>query len=143
MAVDVLADGSPVEGCVVENGSITLPYAARTVAVGLRYVSRLSPMPLELDTPTGATLGRQRSLGRCTVRLHASVGGKYGVSPDRLHEIPFVPAAWGEACVPFSGDIEFNPGGGVGSGTNLWLVQDRPLPFNVSALVADVRWVQQ
>ena len=43
----VLADGSPVEGCVVRQGRIRLPFAARIVQAGLPYASVLSPLPVE------------------------------------------------------------------------------------------------
>lgn len=139
----VLADGSPVEGCVVQGGKITLPYAARVVHAGLPFTSVLSTMPVEGDLDTGSTLGRQRAYGRCTVRLHASVGGKYGSARDAFYDFPFVPAAWGEPCELFSGDLDFVPGGGQGTRESLWLAQDAPLPFTVAGLAAQVDFGQR
>ena len=69
----VLADGSPVEGCVVRQGRIRLPFAARIVQAGLPYASVLSPLPVEGNGESGSTLGRQRALG-CQTRT-ASVHG--------------------------------------------------------------------
>ena len=141
----VLADGSPVEGCVVSGGGISLPYAARVVHAGLGYRSLLSPQPVEGDSQTGTTLGRKRAYGPCTLRLQASVGGKYGPGhPDSvtMFDIPFVPARWGEACPAFSGDVDFIPGGGHDTQASLWLMQDRPLPFQVVGLALTVDVVQ-
>ena len=134
----MLADGSPVEGCVARNGRIELPYPAKVVQAGLGFVSALSPLPLESDTRSGSTLGRNRSHGRCTLRLHRSVGGKYGPNRDELYDLPFLPEHWGEAVAPFSGDVDCIPGGGQDSSATIWLVQDRPLPFRLAALVLDV-----
>ena len=144
--VAVLADGSPVEGLVVRDGRVELPYAARVVHVGLPYTSALSPLPAEADVQgVGNTLGKLRVNGRCGLRLHASVGGKYG--PDRdpaaLYDFPCVPERWGEPVRPFSGDLEFIPGGGQESQTSLWLIQDRPLPFQIVAIMPDVDFGQQ
>lgn len=136
--LSVLADGSPVEGCVARNGRIELPYPAKVVQAGLGFVSALSPLPLESDTQSGSTLGRNRSHGRCTLRLHRSVGGKYGPNRDELYDLPFLPERWGEAVAPFSGDVDCIPGGGQTSSATIWLVQDRPLPFRLAALVLDV-----
>ena len=136
--LSVLADGSPVEGCVARNGRIELPYPAKVVQAGLGFVSALSPLPLESDTRSGSTLGRNRSHGRCTLRLHRSVGGKYGPNRDELYDLPFLPERWGEAVAPFSGDVDCIPGGGQASSATIWLVQDRPLPFRLAALVLDV-----
>ena len=136
--LSVLADGSPVEGCVVRGGSIELPYAASVVQAGLPYASVLAPLPVESDTQQGSTLGQGRSHGFCSLRLHRSVGGKYGPSREELYDLPFVPEYWGRAVRPFSGDVVCAPAGGWENSATLWLVQDRPLPLRVLALVLDV-----
>lgn len=137
-AVAVLADGSPVEGLVVRDGSISLPYAARTVQVGLPCEAALSLLPLESDGQYGSTLGKRRAYGRCTLRFHRSVGGKYGPSRAELYDLPVLPDAWGKACQPFTGDVDCLPGGAQEAAASLWLVQDRPLPFHLAAVVLDV-----
>lgn len=138
--VVALLDGSPAEGLTVKDGKISLPYPAKVAQVGLPYVSRLSPFPLEADTQAGSTLGRRRACGACLARLHRSVGGKHGASGDlaAMYDIPFLPEAYGAACEPFSGDVEFNPGMGQDAAASVWLAQDRPLPFQVVALICDV-----
>lgn len=136
--VSVLADGSPVEGMVVKNGSITLPYAAKKVQAGLRFSSVLALLPVEADTKAGSTLGKMRAYGKCLVRLFRSVGGKYGSREDELYDLPFLPSYYGEPCEPFSGDIEFNPNSGQEADTTVWLVQDRPMPFHVVSVMCSV-----
>lgn len=148
--VVALADGSPVEGLKVADGAVTLPYAAKVVTVGLNYVSALSPLPLETDTQQGATLGKRRAYGKCVLRLYRSVGGKYAATePGDLfdvagwkgrtaYDLPFLPEKYGEACQPFSGDIEISLPSGQDADTSLWLMQDRPMPFRVVAIMADV-----
>ncbi len=135
--VSVLADGSPVEGCVVQGGQISLPYPAKVVHAGLAYTAALAPLPVEADAQTGSTLGKRRAYGRCAVRLYRSVGGKYGPDRGTLYDFPFLPATYGAPCEPFSGDLEFTPGGGQDAQTSVWLVQDRPLPWRLLALVVD------
>lgn len=148
--VVALADGSPVEGLTVTDGAVTLPYAAKVVTVGLNYVSALSPLPLETDTQQGATLGKRRAYGKCVLRLYRSVGGKYAATEpgdlfdvegwkDRTaYDLPFLPEKYGEACQPFSGNIEISLPSGQDADTSLWLMQDRPMPFRVVAIMADV-----
>lgn len=148
--VAVLADGSPVEGLTVENGKIVLPYPAKTVSVGLGFTSALSPLPLESDTEAGSTLGKRRAYGKCVLRLYRSVGGKYAATspgdlwlPDawqgrEAYDIPFVPDVYGEACQPFSGDVEITLPSGQDADTSIWLMQDRPMPFRVAAIMMDV-----
>lgn len=138
----VLADGSPVEGCVVRQGRIRLPFAARIVQAGLPYASVLSPLPVEGSGESGSTLGRQRALGRCCLRLYRSVGGRCGTSRDELYDLPFLPRRWDEACRPFSGDVDFLPAGGHSPSASIWLVQERPLPFHLLALSLDVEFAE-
>jgi len=138
--VAVLADGSPVEGCVVENGEITIPYPAYTIHAGLPYTSVLSPLPMETQLQNGVTLGKQRGYGKCVVRLFRSVGGRYGADMDHLYDFPFLPASWGEPVPPFTGDLECTPHGGQATDTSIWLVQERPLPWHVIAIMADVNF---
>lgn len=136
--VSVLADGSPVEGLTVSGGRITLPYPARKVQVGLPYTSVLAPLPIEADTKSGSTMGKRRAYGRCVLRVFRTVGGKYGSKEDELYDFPYLPELYGAPCQPFSGDIEFNPNCGQDADTTVFLVQDRPLPFHVVALMCDV-----
>ncbi len=138
--VVALLDGSPAEGLVVEGGKIALPYPAQVAQVGLPYVSRLSSFPLEADMQTGSTLGKRRGYGRCLVRLYRSVGGKHGASGDvsTMYDIPFLPEHYGAPCEPYSGDVEINPGMGQEAAASIWFAQERPLPFQIVAIICDV-----
>ena len=134
----VLADGSPLEGLSVHEGRIEIPYPARVVHAGLPFASVLSPLPVETDAQTGSTLGKRRGYGKCVARLFRSVGGRYGAERDILYDFPFLPERYDEPCEPFSGDMEFTPGGGQEAETSVWLVQDRPMPMHIVALMCDV-----
>ena len=90
-----------------------------------------------------ASLLMRRGYGQCVVRMFRSVGGKYGTSLAELYDFPFTPEQWGEACVPFSGDIDCTPGGGQDTDTGFYIVQDRPLPMQVVAIVVGVDFGQQ
>lgn len=161
--VSVLADGSPEEGHVVQgvyegegdeaeltDGTITLYYPAEKATVGLGYASVLSPMPVETDMEGGSTLGKARAYGKCILRLYRSVGGKYAATQkgdlfDRdawqereFYDLPFMPDVYGEAVQPFSGDIELSLPAGQDNDTSIWLKQDRPQPWRLVAIAADV-----
>ena len=138
--VAVLADGSPVEGLTVESGSITLPYPASVVHVGLPYTSVLAPMPYEADARDGSTLGRLRTVGLSRIRVLDTVGGKYGSSEADLYDFPYLPEDWGAAVQPYSGDLEFSPDTQHTSQTTVYVTQDRPLPMTVIALILDVSY---
>ena len=151
--VAVLADGSPLREMRVRGGKIELPFAARKVVVGLDYSSALAPLPVETDGQNGSTLGKRRGYGKCVLRLFRSLGGQYAASQRgdlfdtfdkeawkerEVYDLPFVPPAWGEPCEPYSGDVELSLPSGQDADCTIWLIQDRPLPFRLVAIAADV-----
>ena len=149
-AVSVLADGAPEMSHTVQDGKIILLYPAKTVTVGLGYTSVLCPMPAEADMQTGSSLGKRRAYGKCVLRLYRSVGGSYADSRNgdlfrpeawqerTFYDLPFLPDEYGQACRPFSGDMEITLPSGQDNDTTIWLKQDRPMPFRLVAICADV-----
>ncbi len=140
-SVAILADGSPLEQQVVTGGRIELPYAAGVVHVGLPYASYLCPQTPEADMQgVGTTLGSVRAYGNSRLRLHQSVGGRYGCSKDTAngYELPFSPDTWGSPVKPFTGDLEFTPVGAYTASGEIWFSQTLPLPFTIVSLSLDV-----
>ena len=153
--VAVLADGSPEMGHVVRGGKIELMFPAKTVTAGLNFASVLVPLPVEADGDGGSTLGRRRGYGKCVLRLYRSVGGSYAATRDgdlydvnawqgrEFFDLPFVPDNFGMAVPPFSGNIEVSLPSGQDADTSIILKQDRPMPFRVIAITADVDVAEQ
>ena len=148
-SVAVLADGSPEMDHVVTDGKIELRSPASVVTVGLNFASVMAPMPIETDA-NGSTLGKRRGYGKCVLRLFRSIGGSYAATRNgdlynreswrqrSFFVLPFLPDRLGEAVQPFSGDIELSFPSGLDSDTSIILKQDRPMPFRLVALMADV-----
>ena len=76
MPVSVLADGQVVSGLTVTNGSITLPFAATKVTVGLPFQAQLQTMYLDAGEPT--VQGKRKIIPRVTIRARESRGIKMG-----------------------------------------------------------------
>lgn len=149
----LLADGSYVENFeVFDNGTkFKTPYPVKKVQIGLNYKSVLGLLPFNADTDQGTTMGLKRTYGECSVKLHRSVGGKYGTlldenkNPDeeRMYELPFLPAHYDKAVQPFSGDLNFSPESGQDELTTLYLIQDKPQPMQVLGIVVNIDIGQQ
>ena len=140
-SVTILADGSPLDEQTVRHGRVDLPYAAGIIHVGLPYTSYLCPQTPEADLQgAGTTLGRVRTYGNSRIRLHESVGGRYGAAKDaaKTYELPFNPDTWAAPVKPFSGDLEFNPNLSYTPEGELWLSQTLPLPLTIVSLSLDV-----
>jgi len=151
--VQVLADGSPEEHVVSSAGTFNLDFPASKAIVGLGYVSAMCPLPMETDMQqTGTTLGKRRAYGKCVLRMYRSVGGAYAATkldgmwdPEGwqnadFYELPFLPEKWGEACQPYSGDLEISLPAGQDPDTSIWIKQDKPLPLRVVSIMAEVHF---
>lgn len=153
--VAVLADGSPEEGHVVQGGTIALYSPAKVVTVGLNFTSVVSPMPVERDGESGSSLGKRRAYGKIVLRLFRSVGGSYAATDSgdlfsfeawqtkTFYDLPFLPENFGEAVQPFSGDMEISLPSGQDADTSILIKQDRPMPFRLVAIMADIDFGEQ
>jgi len=95
--VAVLADGGVVDGLVVDSGSITLPYAASKISVGLRYKSRGVTLPAAGPQQDGTLFGRRRTV--------------QGVFADVLHSgAMMMGAAGSDAWTPTLYEQIYKPG---------------------------------
>lgn len=154
--VSVLSDGSPEEHTVSSAGTFELEFPVTNsskILVGLGYTSAMCPLPMETDMQqTGTTLGKRRAYGKCVLRMYRSVGGAYAASkldgmwdPDgwrnvEWYELPFLPENWGEACQPYSGDLEISLPAGQDPDTTIWVKQDKPLPLRVVSIMCEVHF---
>jgi hypothetical protein len=86
-AVSVLADGGVVNGLVVNNGSITLPYPASKVTVGYGFQAQLQTMPLDLGNEINSVQGKRKKVSALTVRVKDSRGVKAGMTFDTVTPI--------------------------------------------------------
>ncbi len=89
-AVGVLADGKIVYGKRVSAGEITLPNAASTVHVGLKYTSKVRTLPIAGPGRDGSLFGRRRKPTACFLDL-LDTGEIYVGTPGSQVERPSDP----------------------------------------------------
>lgn len=150
-SVDVLNVGAPEIGKTVQvEGEIQLEFGEiGSVVVGLPYTSIMAPMPFDTETQGGSTSGLQRAYGRVTLKLYRTVSGSYAATENSwlttreawqnatFYDIPIIPDNWSEPVQPFSGSVDIILPSGQNEETSLYLKQDKPLPFTVSAIIVD------
>lgn len=140
--VYAVADGGIPPGqqsFVVSGGSITLPYPAAVVHIGLLYTGRIKFLPLG-DTATNTTgQGKSRKLYEAIFRVWQSAGGKFGMNEDHLfnmiypNQTPNVnPPATG---ILYTGDFEPDFESYFTKYCNPIIVLDKPLPFMLLAAI--------
>jgi len=124
---------------VVSGGAITLmeldPHAhnfVRKAVVGLRYMSVLKPMRLDIDTATGTTLGSIKKFSEVTISFLNTKNAKYGHDTDNLHTIP----DWGDGL--FTGEKLVIADGGFNVEDDFVITNDSPFPCTVRAIIPRV-----
>lgn len=136
-SVVALADGAYVPGLTVSSGSVTLPFAASKVHVGLPYTAEIETLPASIMLQdSGAARGRPHNITHAKVQLHKSRGVKMG--HNELAPMPSdttdLAGANDLRTGLFDVDLypEWNPEGGIR------IVQEYPLPMTVLGVVPEI-----
>lgn len=136
--VGVISNGKYVGTKVVSSGSITLDATTTHAWVGLPYTSTLKTINIEHANPPGTSQGAKRRIVHAIARLVNTVGGKVGFDASDADDIEYDDEGNPNVSTPelFTGDT--NPvliTTSSGRPQYLTIVQDKPYPFSVSAIV--------
>ncbi len=85
--VVALADGVPIFGNIVQNGSITLKKPASFVVVGLQYIGTIQSLPLIYETREGISTGSRRRPANVILQVLDSRFGYIGTKEDDMYPI--------------------------------------------------------
>lgn len=139
--VSALADGIVVEDMIVSGGSVTLPFEASLVHVGVPYTCTLTPTVFEIASDSGSSVGATKSLGKISIYYHKTLGGEIGASVDRTKPVPeWRPTAQvlGQAAALKRGVYSWLPTGSSSDTVSVSIVQRQPLPMSILLLNAEV-----
>lgn len=112
----------------VASGSITLPAKAAVVHAGLPYTG-----VIKLLKPGDAGQGKMRRIYLATIRVFKSLAFKIGKSLTELDTMPLQPKV--PALPLITGDLEKLPNNVWSKEAQLFIVQDRPLPLFILAII--------
>jgi hypothetical protein len=83
--VSLTADGGSHPDRAVLGGDITAAETTYTdIVAGLRYYSRMQPMPLVTEAPNGTSQGRERKIHELVLYFLESTGGDFSPDIDRV-----------------------------------------------------------
>lgn len=152
LQVTGLADGSVFPTSTVTNGSITLPYPASQITVGLPYTCQVQTMYLDVPNQGGTIQNRRKNITSVGIRLEASRGLQIGSDqPDSSAYQNYPPVEWtdmdeikertmfvnaGTAVPLYTGDHYKNINSSWNVKGQIAIQQTYPLPANVLSLVA-------
>ena len=138
--VKVLADGAIAPDATVSSGAITLATAASVVQVGLGYTHRIKSIKLEGGSPTGTTVGEEKSITHITFVVQNASVLSYGPDEDNLTNKDFREVADPmDAAAPlFTGDRQYEFDDDYKSDPRFLIESDAPTPFLLNATVVRV-----
>lgn len=151
LMVTGLADGNVITPVTVVNNSITLPFPASRIVVGLAFLPQLQTVYLDPPSQTGTTQTKRKTVNSVGVRMESTRGISIGtnqpdtsVQPDNatvswsgLIEIKQAanPATPGNAIPLFTGDYFMNVDSGWDEHGQVALQQNYPLGANINGII--------
>ena len=138
--VSILADGSVSPRQVVLGGSITLPYAASVVTVGLPYVSQLQTLCMEPEGMAVQVQDYRKKISAVAVRVADTRGLKVGPNFGDLVEIKERGSTtfMGTAIPLFTGDERVVIDNNYLVDDDVCIEQDNPLPCTILGVIPEV-----
>ena len=138
--VSVLSDGMVQPSQVVTNGEITTLRAGTRTVVGLPFTSVLAPMYIEPQSQFQQPVGKIKGTIKATVRFKDTVSCKIGQDESRLETIFFrqTDDLMDKQVGLFSGQKKVSLGNIFDSLHTCYVVQDKPLPITVLAMIPAV-----
>jgi hypothetical protein len=139
--IHIFADGAIEPPVEVSNAGIAeLQKEASRVHFGLPYKAAFSPNERPLPA-NGTSMGKKQRIEKVTLRLYRSLGGKAGISDEKI--TPIITKRFGEyelgsAPEPFTGEYDVTVSGNIDTEGKLVITHKEPTPFTLLALVERV-----
>ncbi len=135
--VVAVGDGSIIlEPTTVISDSITFPFYANLITIGLPYQMTVRPTNPVLSSQAATTRGMRQKLNRVSLSLYQAMGGKFGADLSHMYNIDYGPGnqaqqpAMSTTLVIKDMDCDWS------DESTLYITQNEPLPFTLRGLVA-------
>ena len=133
--VTILADGFVIEGKIVTNGTITLNSYIQKAIVGIPYETKVETLDINYTGNGNATFGDKRRVVSAVVQFIDSCDCKMGTSNGPIDEIIFRTNEPLGTPTPLKTEKkDINMTSHHNEEEHIVIVQDKPLPFTVSAI---------
>ena len=133
--VVALADGGAIDGLTVSDGTITLPYPAQSVTVGLPYTFRVELLPLD----TAETAGKLKQVVGANIKIRNSREDFFVVSENSKRlQLPRSYESINDAEYLKTGSVSCEIFSDGKTETTFIVEQSLPLPLCISAITQKV-----
>ena len=138
--VDITRDGMVEPQQTVTGGEITITKTGARVVVGLPYTSILAPLYVEPAAQFVQPMGKHKGLFKAVLRFKDTLSAKVGQSLDTLNTVKFRKTTdpLDAQTALFSGEKKINFDNTYKLLHTCYVVQDKPLPITVVAMIPSV-----
>lgn len=135
--VAIVGDGGVIASQTVSaEGSITLPYEASVVHVGLPYTASMATVPSVFLANDGRVFGKKKRTTKALLKLYMTHGAEVSSDGETYDTVHF-PLVSNQVTL-FTGDKESSLAGGFDLDGKIYVRQTLPLPMTLLAIMPDV-----
>lgn len=135
--VAIVGDGGVIASQTVSaEGSITLPYEASVVHVGLPYTASMATVPSVFLANDGRVFGKKKRTTKALLKFYMTHGAEVSSDGETYDTVHF-PLVSNQVTL-FTGDKEVTPPGGFDLEGKIYVRQTLPLPMTLLAIMPDV-----
>lgn len=141
--VKVLNNGNVESQAVSSTGTVTLDVATTKAHIGYGYTAKIVTQDLDGGAQAGASQSRMKRVSQVYARVYSSLGGTVGKNNGTLDDLLYrtVDDVMGSTPDLYSGLIEIDVEVGWDREAILEFQHDDPLPFFLTAIVAEQQTV--
>lgn len=137
--VVALADGDVVRGLTVTGGTVTLPYPASTVHVGLPFTAEFETLPPAIQfEDVGASRGRPHSISAVRIQMEKTRGLKIVLPDGRSNGLVQTGGDLAEDIPLWTGMHELTSPAQWNRDGTITIRQDDPLPMTVLGIATEL-----
>jgi hypothetical protein len=135
--VVAVGDGAVIlQPTTVTADTISFPYYANLITIGIPYTYTLQPTNPTLSSQGATTRGMRQKLSRVTLSLYQAMNGKMGIDLDHMYDITYGPGTQAQTPQMSTGEYTRDLDADWDDESTLYIQQSDPLPFTVRGLVA-------
>lgn len=135
--VAIVGDGGVIASQTVSaEGSITLPYEASVVHVGLPYTASMATVPSVFLANDGRVFGKKKRIVKALLKLYMTHGAEVSSDGETYDTVHF-PLVSNQVTL-FTGDKESSLAGGFDLDGKIYVRQTLPLPMTLLAVMPDI-----
>ena len=135
--VVAVGDGAIIlQPTTVTSDSITFPYFANQITIGLPYQMTVQPTNPVLSSQAATTRGMRQKLNRVSLSLYQAMGGNFGVDLQHMYPLDYGPGSQAQQPMMTTSLVINDLDCDWSDESTLYITQSDPLPFTLRGLIA-------